>query len=594
MSKSSVDVGSGLAEELADASQQDPQPNSLFGTRFMRGEKPVSASPVDGHTVLVVGGDSRVAEVLQAPESVGASGSTDLIDIPIDDLWPGEPEDRLLTHVRRALRSRQVQSAEYGQGSDDSFNDFVFIPYGRDRVIVVARDVSGRKTEFSRIERLAYVDDITKLPNRQYLIEELSRCTELLRLREGRAAVLCFDVSRADVEASRGSSCRHNAILVELAARMVHELRGVNSPEVDEYERYTVAARTEYGQFCVVLPAIESGSDAESVTQRLIDTLQQPIRLPNGDVKVTVRAGISLFPQDGTDSETLFDNAVAAMEDAKNNSAVPYKFHSGTVRMRALQRQDLQLELRKALDNDEFGVEFLPIVAAENREVRAVEALLRWPENAFGAQSIKKVISIAENTGLILPIGDWVLRKSCEALRQWHEKGRSNLRISVNMSVQEFSREDLPNRVSAILQEHAIDPRFLDIEITEYSLFRDAMKGYAMCSGLKQIGVGIVVDDYGTGACSLAHVARSPVDAIKIDQSFVSNAMHDVTDSAACAAIAAMAASLGKRIIAEGVETDELATMLTKHGCDELQGFGICRPGAIEEIDQFLGGDSGA
>lgn len=591
MSKRSADSRKESAHDPTDESGEHVNVPSLFESAIFRAPESGTTQAAGGQAVLVVSADATIAEVIQAPESFAGETLSTLVGTDIDTIWAGDPAGRLATHVKRAVRSRQVQSAEYWTESDDSYHDFIFIPHGRDRVMVVARDVSERKTEFSRIERLAYLDDITTLPNRQFLFEELERCTDLLKLQEGRAAVICFDIKSGDGEGG-SSSKRHNVIFRELASRLTHELRGANSLDIDDYERYSVAARIEYSQFGVILPVIENGADAEGVTRRLLDTLQQPIKLENGDAKVSARAGIALFPQDGTDTDTLYSNAVAAMEDARNNDSTPYKFHSGTVRLRALQRQDLQLELRAALDRDEFTVEFLPTVDAESREVRAFEALLRWPENVFGPQSIQKVISIAENTGLILPIGDWVLRQACECLKGWHDAGWPDLRVSVNLSVQEFSREDLAERIASILQESAIEPHFLDIEITEYSLFRDAMKNYVMCSSLKNLGIGIVIDDYGTGACSLAHVARSPVDGIKIDNSFVTNATHESVDRAACAAIAAMAARLGKRIIAEGVETEEQATMLKEQGCDELQGFVICKPTSAEGVLSFLSSDT--
>ena len=588
MGERSANTGMEAADvELADT-QNDARPaeTGLFDAGLSRAADSEANSHRGGQAVLVVSGDSRIAEVLQAPDLDREIAPSALIDSHIDELWPGSPSDRLATHVRRAIRSRHVQSAEYRSDTDHSYHDFVFIPYGRDRVMIVARDVSKRRDEFSRMERLAYVDDVTKLPNRQFMFEELERCTNLLKLQEGRAAVICFDINSASGTAA--SSKQHDAVFVELASRLLHELRGANEIGVDDYERYSVAARTDHNQFGVVLPVIEGGADAEGVTRRLIDTLQQPIKSPHGEARVSVRAGIALFPQDGTDSSTLYTNSVAAMEDARTSDTTPYKFHSGTVRLRALQRQDLQHELRAALDRDEFDVEFLPIVAAADRRILSLEALLRWPENVFGPQSIAKVISVAENTGLILPIGDWVMTRSCEALKEWHACGWPELRVSVNLSAQEFSREDLACRVADILDGCGVDARFLDIEITEYSLFRDAMRGYAMCANLKALGAGIIVDDYGTGACSLAHVARSPVDAIKIDNSFVANAVEEHIDRAACAAIAAMAKRLGKRIIAEGVETEAQAEMLVEQGCDELQGFVVCRPTSVDGIKSLL------
>lgn len=592
MSKRSADLG----KEDPDTHQSDPATTRtglqwLFSGKLLRDTGSLEYRSFSGQSVVIASGSGEIVEVRQAPEHSDID-SQSLIGRSADEIWPGRPSGRLAERVQRAIRGRQVESAEFSSGADDRYLDFVFIPQGRDRVMIVARDISDRKTEFDRMERLAYLDDTTKLPNRLFLVEELQRCTDLLRLQEGRAAVICLDATGADGHLNALGIADQDAVLVELASRMMHELRGANDDSVDDYERYTVAARIEQYQFGVILPVIESGSDAESVARRLIETLQQPVRLRKHDKKISIRAGIALFPQDGSDADTLVTNALAAMEDAKSNPGTPYKLHSGTVRLRALQRQDLELELRAALDNDEFAVDFLPIVAADTGDVMSVEALLRWPQNMFHQQSIKKVIAIAENTGLILPIGDWVLRKSLQALGAWHEAGFPDIRLSVNLSVQEFSRDDLVQRIEKALNESSVEARHVDLEISEYTLFRDAMKNYAMCEALKALGVGIVVDDYGTGACSLAHVARSPVDTIKIDNSFVANAVHDDRERAACGAIIAMAKSLGKKIIAEGVETREHAELLIEQGCDAMQGYLICKPASADEIAEFLAGNA--
>lgn len=565
-----------------ESAEETPSPaERLFGVPTE------STVELDGQTVLAVSGAGLVVEVLETAGHAERGDTEALNGAALDDLWPGAPTDRLRLKVRRALRSRQVQTAEFADERDASHHDFVIVPQGRDRALVVVRDVSERRSAYSRLEHLAYVDATTKLPNQLFLLEEIGRCLEAVRLQEGRAAVLCFNVSGAERRAGAHRSQSHDEVFVELASRLTHELRGANEESSDDYERYSVVARIDEQQFGVLLPVIASGADAESVVVRLLDTLKQPIKLPKRSVTLDVHAGIALYPQDGTDAEALFTNALAAMEDARS-SGHAHKFHSGTVRLRALQRQDLELELKAALDRDEFTIEYLPCVDAQTREPTAFEALLRWPQNVFGAKSIRRVISVAENTGLILPIGDWVLRRSCEALKAWHERGWPALRVSVNFSAQQFASAKLAERIGTVLTETGIDAGFLDVEITEYALFRDAMKGFPTLQELRALGVGLVVDDYGTGACSLAHLARSPIDAIKIDNAFVADLELSGRDAAACGAIAAMAVKLGLRVVAEGVESEVQAERLSELGCEELQGFLFARPLAEAQADKFL------
>ncbi len=538
--------------------------------------------------VLEVAKSGSIIRVLQAPEGHDRRPPEQLQGRSVADIWPDAPAEFLLASVKAAISGRQVHSTEYGAGGDAAHYEIISIPQGRDRALLVVRDVSARKTALSRMQQLAYVDEATKLPNREFLHEELSKCIDVLRLREGRAAVICFDIDQVDLHGNSFGTRQQDVIIKELASRLTHELRGANQSDVEDYERYSIAARIEFRQFGVVLPIIESGSDAEGVTQRLIESLQQPIKIAHREVEVTARAGIALFPQDGNDAESLFENAIAAMEDARNSQVAPYKFHSGTVKLRALQRQDLDLELRAALEREEFTLEFLPIVDAKTRKATSVEALLRWPQQIFGLQSIRKVVALAENTGLILPIGDWVLRESCTALRRLHDAGFAELRLAINLSVQEFSHRALIEKILEILDEFGLEPRHLDVEISEYTLFRDAMKQYATCARLKDAGLGVVVDDYGTGACSLAHLSRSPVDAVKIENNFVSNLIADAVDRATCAAVTAMAHELGKKIIAEGVETEGQAMILAEQGCDFLQGFLFARPSSAEVLEAYL------
>jgi EAL domain-containing protein (putative c-di-GMP-specific phosphodiesterase class I) len=295
-----------------------------------------------------------------------------------------------------------------------------------------------------------------------------------------------------------------------------------------------------------------------------------------------------MFPQDGTDAETLLENALSALDDARNSPSDSYKFHSGTVNLRALQRKDLELELQAALDREEFSLHYLPIVDTRTQQVTSVEALLRWPQAAFGTKPIQKIVALAECMGLILPIGDWVMRQSIAQLRSWHAGGHPNLRLSLNVSMQQFARTEFFARLKELLASHAIAASYLDLEITEYMLFRDALKDYATCKEFKQHGLGVVIDNYGTGACSLAHFSRSPVDAVKIDNSFVTNMTTHAEDRNACAAITALAHALGRKVIASGVETTGQAALLTELACDFLQGFHYTRPLPAADVAGFL------
>lgn len=538
--------------------------------------------------VLVVDSDGLIRDVLQIPQNVESESEADLLGSSISKIWSDELSKKIKSIVKRTIRGREVYSTDIEHEVSGGHYESIFVPHGRDRALLIIRDISAQRTQIDKIQQLAYVDEATKLPNREYLLDELRSCVERSRLTEGRAAVICIEIGHSDVHGNIFNSRDLDVILKELAARITHELRGANQPDLADNDRYSIAARIDFRRFAVVLPCIDSGTDAEGVAERLCDAIRQPIKLGNRKVSVVTRAGISLFPQDGTDAETLFENGVVAMEDAANGESVHIRFHSGTVKLRALQRQDIEQELRAALEREEFELNFLPIVDAATNRIVSVEALLRWPQTTLATQSIQQVVAVAERTGLIRPIANWVIRTSCEQLLRWHEAGHGSLRIAINLSAQEFSQPDLIERLTSITNDLAVDPSAIDLEINEYMLFRDAMKEYTLSKELKSHGFGVVVDDYGTGVCSLAHLSRSPVDAIKIDNSFVASSMENPCDKATCAAVSAMARELGIKVIAEGVENESQVNMLRMQGCDYLQGFYFGKPSSAADFSDQL------
>ncbi|MBT8080683.1 MAG: bifunctional diguanylate cyclase/phosphodiesterase [Gammaproteobacteria bacterium] len=545
-----------------------------------------SRSSAVSNLVLVVSKAGTVTSVPNSPES--ELNGRKLVGSSIDDLLSAAMAGWVRERIKRTLRSRDVQSAEFENAAENQQFECIFVATGRDSVLFVARDISARVSADSKVQTLAYVDSVTGLPNREYLIEKMTPLLNDLLLKEGRAAVMCFDIDQVDLHGRVSGARKADAIMKELGERIREGLRRVNDPDPVDNERYSVAARIDYRQFGVVLPDIGGGADAEAVTSRLTESMEQPIRIGSSEVRVTVRAGIALFPQDGTDTETLFANAMTAMEDARRHHVDSHKLHSGTVRMRALERKDLEVELRTALERKEFDLNFLPIVDASTRSTVSAEALLRWPSALFGSKSIQRVVTLAEHTGLIVPIGEWVIRSSCAQLRAWQDAGHAGLRVAINVSVQEFSRASLAEKIAAAICDNGLSPEKIDLEITEHMLFRDAMKGFEACSALKDIGVGIILDDFGTGACSIAHLSRSPVDAIKIDNGFVTHVASSEEDRNACGAMVAMGHELGMRVIAEGVETEEQAELLQSRGCDLLQGFLFCKPLACSEFDAYL------
>jgi EAL domain-containing protein (putative c-di-GMP-specific phosphodiesterase class I)/GGDEF domain-containing protein len=538
--------------------------------------------------MIVASADGIVSGVLPGEAASAGGLSAEGVPSSLAELWPADICTRVRESVRRCIRGRRLESLDLEIVEPADRLKLIFVPHGRDSALIIVLDGGEPANAYSRIRDLAYVDRATALPTREYLLEEIERFMDISRLRELRAAVICFSIEQSEGHGNAFSGQSQDSVLKELAGRLVLSLRGVNKRSEPDYERYSVAARIDYRQYGVLLPCIGSGADAESVTVRLIEALQQPVTVGNRQVAVTARAGLALFPQDGNDAVTLFENALAAMEDARSSQTDSYKFHSGTMKLRALQRNELELELKTALEREQFSLDYLPMVDAKTGRVACVEALLRWPKAAFGTQRTQKVVALAEHTGLIVPIGEWVMTKSIGDLKRWHAAGHTELRLAINLSMQQFSRPELPQRLAAMLAAHGVDAGCLDVEITEYMLFRDALTGHTAARALRDVGVGVVVDDFGTGACSIAHLSRSPTTAVKIDNSFVANVASEGADRASCAAMVSLAHALGRAVSAEGVETLAQADALRELGCDFLQGFLISKPAPAQEIGAFL------
>ncbi|MDJ0812998.1 MAG: bifunctional diguanylate cyclase/phosphodiesterase [Woeseiaceae bacterium] len=543
--------------------------------------EPVGVQATRGHMAMIVTGDGSIEQLLQSDETGLNPGN-------IDDLWPTATTARIRQNLRRALRSREYFAEEIPGQEPAPSSEFIYVAQGRNKVLLIVRDASQPAGALSRMQQLAYVDDVTDLPNREFLLDELADIVDQQCLKEQRAAVIFIHIDEIEEQRGAFGHGQLHSILRELGSRLTAELRGPNAADETDPERRSIVARIDYRQFAVVLPSIHGGEDAEAVTARLTARLQEPVYVNGNAVKVRACAGIALLPQDGKDVKTLCEHASAAMEDARTGRSSSVVFHSGTVRLRSLQRQDLEFELRAALEREEFTLNFLPVVDAASGRVTAVEALLRWPESLVANQSTRKVILLAERTGLILPIGDWVLGTCCQQLRTWRDAGFDDLRLSVNLSLQEFARADLAERIAGALDASGLAPDCIDTEFTEKTLCRDAVSGFEVCNMLRSLGVGLVVDDYGLGPSSIAELTQSGVDGIKVDNTLVAQIGSNPRGKAACHAAISLAHALDLTAIAEGVETEEQTEVLTGLGADRLQGFHFCQPLEAGEVVAFL------
>jgi diguanylate cyclase (GGDEF)-like protein len=434
-----------------------------------------------GNLVIIIGPDGTIRSVIGQPKGNSNSYPEVLDGRNIDEIWSAEIAQQLVRSCKLTLQSRQVHNLTATCDDLLKLYEFMLVAQDGDSVMLIVRDMSNTQRQIARLEQLAFEDPVTGLPNRSWLLGVIDRVLRRISQTEGRAAVISVEISQLDVIKDLESQEERDLLLRELAQRMKRGLRGANQADEQDDERYSAVARVDTNRFAITLPSIETGEDAEAVTTRIAKSLKEPVLIQGKEVIVKVAAGIALYPQDGRTGDELLRSSVTALHDAENSATWMQQINSDTVRLHAAQRQDLECELNFALANQEFALTYLPIVASDTRNVLTAEALLRWPTPLFREKPIDEVVAVAEYTGLILPIGEWIFRSACEQLAEWHRQGLTELSVAVNVSAHEFSLGDLVKRTRDILDETSVDSEKVVVEITEQVLLRDSADDYAVC-----------------------------------------------------------------------------------------------------------------
>lgn len=439
-------------------------------------------------------------------------------------------------------------------------------------------EILERKQAEERIRYMAHYDVLTGLPNRVLLQDRVRQALAYARRSKTQVALLFIDL---DYFKHINDSLGHpigDRLLQMVANRFQEYLRQGDS-----------VARLGGDEFVLCLPLHSGSSDAALVAQKALDVLDIPFIVEGHELHVSASIGIGLYPQDGTDVESLMRAADTAMYSAKEKGRNNYQFFTPALNKAAQQRLVVANQLRNALARNEFAVYYQPQVDMASGTIFSAEALLRWKKPGHAAVSCGPFISIAEETGLVLPIGEWVLRQACRQLKQWHNAGYPKLRMAVNLSPRQFYQPNFLNTIQQILDEAELPASALDLEITESLLLQRSEDNVAALNQLSSMGMQLSVDDFGTGYSSLAYLQRFPVHAIKIDQSFVHGIGRDSNHTALVAAIIAMANSLQLKVLAEGVETAQQRTFLMAHGCPAAQGFYYSEAVPAEAFIKILG-----
>jgi diguanylate cyclase (GGDEF)-like protein/PAS domain S-box-containing protein len=438
-------------------------------------------------------------------------------------------------------------------------------------------DITERKRAEEQVKHLAFHDPLTNLPNRLLFNDRLTLAVAQAHRHNQKLAVLFLDLDRFKVINDSLGHSVGDELLRQVAERIQEHVR----------EGDTVA-RLGGDEFTLLVPGITAEEDSAKIARKICNAVHDPFWIDGRELFVTTSLGVSVYPSDGHDAETLVRNADSAMYRAKEQGRDNYQLYTPAMNAKAIERLSLESRLRQAVANDELELHFQPFIDLRTAEVLGAEALIRWRHPELGLIPPGEFIPIAELSGLIVPIGEWVLRTACAAARKWHQNGFPQMTVSVNLSSRQFQQTDLGSQVTHALEETGLQADKLDLEITESCAMQNAEHSISTLQGLKKQGVRISMDDFGTGYSSLNYLKRFPIDRIKLDQSFVRDLPADKDDAAIAMAVIAMGRSLELVVIAEGVETEEQLRFLSNHNCDQLQGFLLSRPLPPEAFDAFL------
>ncbi|MCA1246293.1 EAL domain-containing protein [Massilia sp. MS-15] len=438
-------------------------------------------------------------------------------------------------------------------------------------------DITERKLTEQRVHHVAQHDVLTGLPNRSLLQDRLGQAIAYAN-RSGRPMwVMLIDLDRFKfVNDSMGHKAG-DVLLMTVAARLTGSLRDTDT-----------VARLSGDEFVVILSEHHDEPLTPEIVQRVMDSVAQPVLLGNKEFFVTCSIGVAVYPSEGTPADSLIEHADIAMYSAKKLGRNNFQFYTPAMNEESLERVRIESALRNALERNEFVLHYQPQLDLTSGQIVGMEALLRWQHPELGMVPPGRFIGIAEETGLIVQIGAWVLRTACAQNKAWQDAGLGRLRVAVNLSARQFGAADLIASLESVLADTRLDPECLEIELTESLFMSDVTPAVDLLHRMKSLGVSLSIDDFGTGYSSLSYLSRFPIDVLKIDRSFVADITHDANDAAIVTSIIALAHNLKLAVIAEGVETLEQLDYLRSHGCDEMQGYYFSKPLPAAEFEQLL------
>ncbi|MFO1346583.1 MAG: EAL domain-containing protein [Rhodocyclaceae bacterium] len=491
-----------------------------------------------------------------------------------------------LNEIRACLREHREGQAvlrNYRKDGELFWNELSIAPV-RDEsghvtthFVSIINDVTERITYEQQLEYHATHDTLTGLVNRNLLNDRIDQAILQAKHSERLVGVMLLDLDRFKLINDGFGHIPADNLLKAVATRLAHCVRDTDT-----------VARLGGDEFVVVLGGIDDADSVASVAAKIMRNLTLPLSIEGKEVFVTASVGIAMYPRDGDHGENLLRNADVAMYRVKEHGRNNFRFYAPEMSHMALDRLDMEGNLRRALERDEITVFFQPIVSLASGRIVGAEALVRWNHPRIGMIHPPEFIPLAEETGLIIPLGERVLRLACQQIAAWQTASLPPLKVSLNISARQFRQENLPELLQRVLAETGIAAEALEFELTESMVMHDVENAIAMLRELKQIGVTLALDDFGTGYSSLAYLKRFPIDVLKIDRSFVRDIDREADDAAIAHAVIAMAHSLGLQVTAEGVENEAQLALLRQYGCNDFQGYLFSRPVPAEEFSLLL------
>ena len=515
---------------------------------------------------------------------LGAARSAEICDRPLLDFVEPEARDRMKRRLQSLLEGTQtvrIQDVRLirkdGTLREVEITGIAFVYDGQPAVQVVAHDVTVTRQKSAQLEHMASHDALTELPNRTLLQDRLERTISHAGRSRTMVAVLFMDLDRFKLVNDTQGHTAGDLLLVQVARRLQASLR-----------KSDTVARFGGDEFVLVLSDIEKTADVDHMAEAVRSVLAEPFFIGEQEVYVGSSIGISLYPQDGENAELLLRNADIAMYRAKELGRNNHQYYTEELNAQVMERNRLHQELRRAIEEEQFLLHYQPQLDLISGRVVAMEALVRWQHPRLGLIPPADFIPLAEETGLIVPLGAWVLREACRQAKSWQQEGLPPVRVAVNLAMRQLADEGLVGLITEVLLQTGLTAEFLELELTETDVMQEAEEMRCKLRRLKDLGVFLSLDDFGTGYSSLSYLKRFAFDCLKIDRSFVRDITTDSDDKAIVQTIIAVAKSLGMIALAEGVETVETLTCLRAMGCHHAQGYLISRPLPSDEAGQML------